>query len=147
MQPNFHDNTSTTPARRDAFYVDGRYAALYIISQAAGPSPISPFVIFAATQMSRKALGELSLSLIHVLDPTSARILHPWFDVLADTTWLPNNIATTPWAAAVHMLLEHYLPDLPVNCVRLHQSVLFSYKSPGGLAFTASHSGGAQRRA
>ncbi|KAJ7301509.1 hypothetical protein DFH08DRAFT_102355 [Mycena albidolilacea] len=113
MQPNFHDNTSTTPARRDAFYVDGRYAALYIISQAAGPSPISPFVIFAATQMSRKALGELSLSLIHVLDPTSARILHPWFDVLPDTTWLPNNIATTPWAAAVHMLLEHYLPDLP----------------------------------
>ncbi|KAK7006525.1 hypothetical protein R3P38DRAFT_3213820 [Favolaschia claudopus] len=91
----------------DDFYVDGRYAALFILRMEAAPMPISPFFIFAATQSERPSLRPLTFAFINTLDPDTARVLHPWFQIRHDT------LVDDPTHPAA-VLLEHYL-DLTID--------------------------------
>ncbi|KAJ7163752.1 hypothetical protein C8R46DRAFT_1221528 [Mycena filopes] len=93
------------PARTQAAYVDGRHAAIHILRLHAGPIPISPFLIFAATQGQRSAFSELTLSLINTFDPERAKILYPWFQISHSDT-------SDDQAHPVAILLAHFLPDL-----------------------------------
>ncbi|KAJ6448472.1 hypothetical protein C8R45DRAFT_947932 [Mycena sanguinolenta] len=89
-------------------YVDGRYAAIAILRLEAGPMPISPFLIFAATQRSRAAMADLSLSWIHTLDPSLGKMLQPWFELESYDT-----VEDDPEHPAV-ILLSHFLDISPV---------------------------------
>ncbi|KAJ7325449.1 hypothetical protein DFH08DRAFT_1028234 [Mycena albidolilacea] len=108
VRPAFHQDPSATGVRSEAFYVDGRYAAIHILTTEAGPMPVSPFLLFAATQTSRYALSSLTLSAIHTLDLEQAQLLQPWFELTREHVSVVSDFV--PFE-----LLQHYLPDIEDN--------------------------------
>lgn len=125
MRPAFHQDPSATGVRSEAFYVDGRYAAIHILTTEAGPMPMSPFLLFAATQTSRYALSSLTLSAIQTLDPEQAQLLQPWFELTREDVSVVSDFV--PFE-----LLQHYLPDIEVRLDTKNSNLSHVMCSPSG---------------
>lgn len=70
-------------SRTTAFYVDGTLAALHMGFLGVGPEPMSPWIVYAATQQDWNGM-DLSLDFIRALDSSKATLLEPWFDFPQD---------------------------------------------------------------
>ncbi|KAJ6467544.1 hypothetical protein C8R47DRAFT_814044 [Mycena vitilis] len=90
-------------ARCQDFFIDGRYAALAMVQLASAPLPMCPIVIYMATQPSLSCLDDLSLPFIATLDPHTARILRPWFEIGPDRVFAVSGDSANPGQDEGHM--------------------------------------------
>ena len=102
------------------FWRDGAVAAIHMLCLGLGPDPLSPWWILAAIHGNYDVIS-LSKDYIHALDPTSEKLLFPWFCLLAKDTLPLHNY----WQHPVTQLFIHYLNEHDVcdNCY-----VFYSYQ-------------------
>ncbi|KAF7350638.1 hypothetical protein MSAN_01624100 [Mycena sanguinolenta] len=82
FRPTFHETSYLLNSPRcQEYFIDGRYAAFCIIQLPSAPIPICPFIVYMATQSSNTCLDDMTLAFIATLDPATAKILQPWFDI------------------------------------------------------------------
>lgn len=98
------------PSRISLFWRDGAVAAVHMLRLGLGPDPLSPWCILAAIHGNYDAIP-LSEDYIFALDPTSARLLSPWFRFSAQDT-LPSQ---GYWQHPVAQLFINYLNEHDVS--------------------------------
>ncbi|KAJ6449656.1 hypothetical protein C8R45DRAFT_1224338 [Mycena sanguinolenta] len=88
FRPTFDEMSYLVDSPRcHEYFIDSRYAALCIVQLPSAPIPICPFIIYLATQTSHTCLDNLTLAFIATLDPATAKILQPWFDIDPQSTF------------------------------------------------------------
>ncbi|KAJ6461889.1 hypothetical protein C8R47DRAFT_1158915 [Mycena vitilis] len=140
FRPTFDEKPYHVGSTRcQEYFIDGRYAALCMVQLASAPLPMCPIFIYMATQPSRACLDDLSLPFIAALDPATARILRPWFDIQPDSVFDVTADATNPGKDEEHpglflatellgiSILEFKIPRAPEYHRELNRRVLAMY--------------------
>jgi hypothetical protein len=118
FQPIFYSILPTP--REKEFWVTGTWCALHLLHLGLMPDPITPWLIYAA--VGGKDRFRFDLDYIRALDPTSAKILKPWFE-FDETGVLGENDPLNP----IRQLLITYLNISDVSLVQF----LYLPVSPG----------------
>ncbi|KAK7022178.1 hypothetical protein R3P38DRAFT_3357243 [Favolaschia claudopus] len=103
-RPTFHEKAYMVGSPRcQEYYVDGRYSALCLVQLVSGPLPICPIFLYIATQQNRQCLDDLSLAYIATLDPPTARVLQPWFEIEPHTVFSVTGDPANPGSDESHL--------------------------------------------
>ncbi|KAJ7614537.1 hypothetical protein FB45DRAFT_1036006 [Roridomyces roridus] len=86
------------------YYIDGRYAILTMLQLATGAIPICPIIIYMTLHHDSQCLDadNLSLAFIARLDPATATILKPWWDIRPEQVFKVSGDAENPKADESH---------------------------------------------